>query len=749
MLTYRLIARPWRVLLFALLGAVVLAALAAVAPGRLSAGGYIAHGTEAARADAQLQRHFGAGIPDLVLEVRAGQQVDEPHIASQGRALARSLARQQGVGQVFSYWTEGDQRLRSSDHRSGLVTADLSGDEATAVATAQRLVPELTGRHGDLTVAATGTSWASAQATEASRRDLLRAELIGAPLVVIVLLFAFGSLTAALLPALIGAVAVAGGFAALRLLAVFMPVSAFAGNLTAALGFGLAVDYGLFVVTRFREELAAGMAVPEAVARTMGTAGRAVLCSGATAIVCLSALLLFPLGLLRSLACAGMAVVAFATAATLLVLPAVLALLGTRIDRFSLPRHRRSPAQSGLWSRTAGVAVRRPVLAGGCAALFLLLLLVPFAHVRFGPTDERVLPAGLESHATAARVQETFDVPWNRTLRVVLPHTDPLMQQELVDSYARSLSATRGVARVEGFTGVFRHGERVAEPGSAAVLHAAPGATWIAVLGSGGPQRDEALVERVRALRPAPGIEHLVGGRPARALDTKHAVAGRLLPAAAIVVGCIALLLFWQTGSVVIPIKAVVVGALSLGASFGAMVFVFQDGHLAWLLGGFTVTGELETSVPVLMFCIAFALSVDYEVFLISRVLEEHRRGASTTEALVTGVASTSRVITVAALLVAVALAPLVTSEVTLLKLIGCGLALAVLVDATVVRGVLVPAFMRIAGRANWWCPAPLARWHRRLNPGAHRPLPAPEAEGEAVPGPRGSDAPTHPRIET
>ncbi|MEV0374841.1 MMPL family transporter [Streptomyces sp. NPDC050636] len=731
------VRHPWWILVTAL-GLGALLALAAIGtPSHLSNGGYIAHGTEAARAESMLKQHFDAGIPDLVLHVRADAPVTDPRVSRTGQEFVRRTAEQPGVRRVLSYWTVGDTRLLSKDGRAALVTVDLHGDEHAAARRAAALVPGLTGEHGSLRVTATGPAWVMAQATELSRQELIRAELIGAPLAVLVLLFAFGSLTAALLPAAVGALSVAGTFAVLRLLATVMPVSAFASNITTALGFGLAVDYGLFVVTRYREELAAVTDPADAVARTMRTAGRTVLYSAATVAVCLSTLLLFPLGFLRSLAVAGMSVVLLAAATTALVLPALLSVIGTRIDRgdlFAPLRRARREERASLWHRAARTATRRPVLAGGCAVLFLATLAVPFAHVRFGVADERVLPEPVESHATATRTEREFALPWNRTLAVLLPDVDAVDQEEELDAYARRLSALPTVDQVSTGVGHYRNGRLTSGPDIGSLAHITRGATWLAVTGSGDPVADEHLVEELRAL-PAPGA-HLVAGRPARVLDTKNAILDALPWAMAIIIGSVLLLLFLFTGSVLIPVKAVLMGGISLTASFGAMVYVFQDGHLRNLLGHFTVTGELETSMPVLIFGAAFALSVDYELFLISRIQEEYRASGDHRAAVVAGIARTGRMITIASVIFAVALLPLVTSDITLLKLIGCGLALAVLVDATVVRGVLVPAFMRLTGHANWWAPRPLAALHRRLGPSQPHQPPSPLAEG--VPTPRG-----------
>ncbi|MCS0634167.1 MMPL family transporter [Streptomyces sp. LP05-1] len=712
----RLVLRhPRRVVLSGLLAALLMGAVLLLVPLGLSPGGYVTPGTEATRADAELRERFGAGLPDVVLRVRTERDADDPAMADAGLRLVEGIAARPGVRQVFSYWTERDARLLSRDRRVALVTLELAGTEADAAGIGRSLVPELTGRHGPLDVSATGAAWVSAEVSRFSASDLVRAELIGVPLVMLVLWLAFGSVAAALLAAVVGGVAVAGTLAALRLVALVQPVSVFAPNIATALGFGLAVDYALFVVTRYRDEFAAGAPVREATVTAMRTTGHAVLFSAGTIVLSLLALFLFPLPFLRSLAVAGVIVVSLAAAATMLLLPAALLLLGERVGR-RRPRRNRGggrPARFLSWTRIARVVTARPLLLGTGAAVLLGCLLLPFTHVRFGPSDARVLPRDAESHAVARKIDQEFALPWNRALQVVLPRTDALADEARLDAFARRVSTLSHVAVVEGVTGTYRDGRRVSGPVGNPVFYTAPGATWLEVVAGEDRSKDPELVDEVRALRSPGG--HLVSGEPARHIDTQRALAARLPWAAGCAALAVTVLLFLLTGSLVLPLKAIVVGVLSLGASFGAVVFVFQDGHLLPLLGADTATGELIMPVMLLMFAIAFGLSVDYEVFMLSRVTEEYARGRGLRGAVVAGVAGTSRVISLAALVVALALLPLVVSRLTILKMLGLGLALAVLVDATLVRGVLVPAAMCLLGRANWWAPAPLARWHRRF----------------------------------
>ncbi|MFF4222611.1 MMPL family transporter [Streptomyces abikoensis] len=702
-------ARPWLVPAAAALLTLLLAAVGAGTSGRLANGGYFASGTESARADRLLADRFGAGAPDLVLLVRAEGGVDSERAREEGLRLTRRLADSAGVASVRSYWTGEDAQLRAEDGTAALVTADLAGADRDAARTAETLVPRLTGGHGALTVSATGPAWVSVEAKRYSGADLVRAELVAAPLTLLLLVLALRSLVAALVPLLIGAVSVVGTIAVLRLLTYAMPVSVFAMNLTSALGFGLAVDYGLFLVTRYREELRDGRPVEAAVRRTARRAGRTVLVSACAVALSMSALLVLPLSFLRSMACAGMAVALFSAAAATVLVPPVLALLGTRIDRWDPLRALRRGRAAGpprpdspFWRRVARTVTRRPLWFGLACAAVLLLMASPFAHVRFGLSDDRVLPAGSEAHRTADAIRAGFAAPADRTLAIVLPDVDPARDAAALWAYERDVSDQRSVRSV----GWARSGAG-AGSGKGAVL---------LVAGAREPYTRGAqdLVRTLRAL-PGPPGEHLVTGRAALLADTKDAVRARLPLAAGIAAAATWLMLFVLTGSVVLPLKALLIGALSLGTSFGVLVFGFQDEHLRPVVGDFTSTGTVEMTMPLLLFAIAFGLAIDYEIFLLSRVREHYLLTGDNRGAVVEGVARTGRLVTTGALAVAVVTGALVTSGVTQLKLLGTGLATAVLVDAVLVRGVLVPAYLTVAGRLNWWAPGWVARLHGRL----------------------------------
>ncbi|MGW7515036.1 MMPL family transporter [Streptomyces sp. NPDC054796] len=720
--------------------AVVTVLCALVAGGtwdKLVSGGFDASGTEAVRAESHVAERFHAGPPHLTLLARTGKGgrgVDAPGAVRDGRKLTERLRDAPGVLSAHSYWTTGDRTQRADDGDAALATAVLSGSDAERTETARTLVPQLTGKQGGLKVGATGTAWTAVQSTDGSEHDLVRAELLTAPLVFLVLVFAFRSLVAAFLPVVVAAVASVVTLALLRPLSSAMSLSVFSANLTTALGFGLAVDYCLFLLTRYRHETAQGLAPPDAVAVCLRTAGRAVGFSVATIALAMAALFVFPVGFLRSMACAGIVVTVCAGLVALILLPALLLLLGPYLERWD-PAARLLPRGGGAgsggdpwesspgWRRAARAVCRRPVAWGAAALAVLCLLATPVAHLTLGPIDERTLPRSAESHAVAEEIKDGFTGASGTTAVVVLPHLEAAGkgadegpgEGELGD-YARRLSTAGAVTEVAASTGDrYREGRRTAEGRSGS--GSGPGAegAWLSLHVDATPE-SETAADTVREVRDTP-VAHTawVGGDAARFADTQRELRDALGTAAALIGTATALLLFLFTGSVLIPVKAVLVGALSLGACFGAVVWVFQDGHAAGALGVSAQTGTVDACMLLLVFCVAFGLSMDYEVFLLSRIQEEYRRTDDNRLAVERGIEQTGRLVTVAALAVAIAMAALATSGITLLKLLGFGLALAVVVDATLVRAVLVPAAMRLAGRANWWAPRPLRWLHGRF----------------------------------
>jgi RND superfamily putative drug exporter len=529
--------------------------------------------------------------------------------------------------------------------------------------------------------------------------DLARAETISMPVVIVLALLIFGSLVAAFTPALVGLVAMMGALAVVRLLTLFTDVSVFSVNVISLLGIGLAIDYALFVVSRFREELAAlpddePEAAAIAVRRTMVTAGRTVLFSGLTVAAALSSLLIFPQSFLRSMGYGGIAAVLVAMLAALTVLPATLRLLGRRVDAGRLPWRRHRPVsgsdEHGRWARLARGVMRRPVVVIVGTVAALLVVASPFLGARWGSVDYRVLPADASSHVAADRLTDEFG-PETSSANLLLEGAS----REDVAAYTREVQDVAGVRDVRA----------VDQQGDVTLLQA----TWPGNSQTGASQD---VVRDLRAVDPAHGTA-LVGGQSADTVDLIASVGAHLKWMGLIVLAVMLALLFLAFGSVVLPVKAVVMNLISITASFGVITWIFSDGHLSGLLG-FTPQGYLDATNPILMLAILFGLSMDYEVFLLSRVREQWDLTHDNDEAVVTGVEKTGRIITSAALLLGVVIGAFALSGIVFMKMIGIGMLVALLVDATVVRALLVPATMKLLGDWNWWAPGPMRRWWDR-----------------------------------
>ncbi|QCC76068.1 MMPL family transporter [Nocardioides daphniae] len=553
-----------------------------------------------------------------------------------------------------SYWTTPDPSLRGADDRSALIALQLTGGEHAAQETAGRIIDDIEGAATGLRVSPTGPAAVGLAVDEQAESDLVSAEMVTLPITLLVLLLVFGSAIAAGLPLLVGAGAVVGTLAVLGLIADATTMSSYALNLTTALGFGLAVDYSLFLVTRFREERRGGRSVETSVVVAVRTAGRTVVFSAVTVALSLSALLLFPMPFLRSLGYAGIAVTALAAATAVVVVPALLALVGHRLDRadlFAPLRRRITRRRAGVgeerqtWHRIAALVMRRPVLILASVSAVLILLLLPFTGVRFGLLDHRTLPAEHPVAEAAEQLARDYPAAAEDQIAVVLPAgNDAGAGAGELDEYAIRLSALPGVTRVETATGQYADGQGTVptshEAASLRARYTAPSGTWLAVTPSAADPADARNVVSDIRDQPAPG-NVLVGGSAATLVDATDTIADRLPWALTVIALSTFVLLFLFTGSLLIPLKAIVTNLLSLSATFGALVYVFQEGHLRWLVGDFTPTGTLETTLPVLVFCIAFGLSMDYEVFLLSRITEAHRNGASTTEAVAQGLQRT------------------------------------------------------------------------------------------------------------
>jgi RND superfamily putative drug exporter len=719
----RLVARwPGPVLAVAAAAVAVGAVAGAGLPGHLRSGGYTDPGAESSAARSILDRKFATTRPDLVLLVSAPGGVDSPGAATQGRRLTAALTADHRLEGVTSYWHGGSAELRSRDGTEALIVARIrsSGDARDTSVRAEALRRAHGGRHGAVDVTVGGSAVVDADVERMAREDLRRAELISIPITAVILVLVFGGLVAAALPLIIGLVGIVGTTASLRVVAEFTDVSVFAPNLAVGLGLGLAVDYALFIVRRQREELAAGADVHVAIRRTLGTAGRTVAFSALTVVLSMSAMLLFPMYFLRSFAYAGISVVLLAAVAALVPLPAALVLVGRRVDALDVRglfrRGRPSPVRgtaSPVWRRVAQTVTGRPVLFTVVCTALLVTLSSQVLHLEMGTPDDRTLPASAQSHQVQRHLRDDFPAQPATVVAVVTRGVPRDAGQHLGD-YARRLSALPDVRRVVTATGEYVDGDRVRRGGPGLAPYATGDDAYLAV----GTDTEaispdgKRLVRDIRAV--AAPFEVLVGGPSAELLDTQDSMT-RLFPRAlGLIAGTTLVLLFLLTGSLLLPVKALVMNVLSLGATFGVLVWIFQDGHLADLLG-FQVTGWVMVQLLVLLFAVAFGVSMDYEVFLLSRINEEYDRVRDNRHAVVVGLERTGGVVTAAALITAVVFTAMASSRLTHIEMFGVGLALAVLMDAFVVRALLVPALMVLAGRANWWAPAPLRRLHARV----------------------------------
>ena len=695
--------RRRRILMIALVGVAIGLAWGTGVLGQLqTAGGYDAPGSQSERAAGLATSAFGRDAGDaVVLYSSRDMTVGSPNFR---RAVTSTLAAlpRADVLSATTYWSTRSPHFVSADgHQTYAVlelrgTSDGARQDSFDAIHARLDAPGLRTQVGGLVPTDEAIS------TQTSS-DIAKAESLSFPILLILLLVIFGSLASASLPLVIGALGILGSFTALRVLTLVTPVSIFSANITTILGLGLGIDYGLFMVGRFREELRRQGSVEDAVAKTMATAGRTVLISGVTVSVVLASLMLFPEPFLRSMGYGGVLTVLVVMAAALTVMPALLSLLGPKVNSLRIrPAVQRAPApvEDGAWYALALRVMRRPAAYAATIVVVLLTLGSPFLRVAWGGTDATVLPTG----ATPRVVTEALnhDFPGNPTspIEAVIRFSGPVdgsaTRTTALAAYVGRLSRTSGVlgARVTGVHGDVARVDMGYSPATNSVAA-------------------EAIVHDVRAVDAPAGSAVLVGGQTAELVDTLASLSNTLPWMALVVVLATFVLFFFAFGSVVLPLQAIVMNVLSLSVLYGVLVWIFQEGHLSGLLH-FTPDGTLNPSTPILMFAIMFGLSMDYEVFLLSRIGEHYLATGDNTAAIATGLQRTGGVITSAALMLAVVIGPFSLSGVTFTKMMGFGMIVALAIDATVIRVLLVPATMRLLGNANWWAPASLRRFHDR-----------------------------------
>ena len=701
-LGHALYRHRWRVLAATVLCAVLAGWWGPKVFDELSNAGFNDPGSESARAAELARATVGSDDADVVVVYRSARwQVDDPAFE---RAVRTTLADLPLAG-VASYWDSRDARFVGVDRHTTYVAVRVDGSTDDAK---QRAYGELRGGFAapGLTTSVGGPVALLDQVNTQVKADIARAETLAMAVLLVLLVLIFRNVAAAFLPVLVGGLVILAALVGLRVLGLFTEVSIFAVNVVTLLGLGLAIDYCLLVVSRFREELARGRAVPHAVTVTMATAGRTVLVSAVTVAVALSSLLFFPQVFLRSIGFGGIAAVLLAAALSLTVLPALLGVCGHRLAaRPYRQLFSRRPAPvtdrpaGDRFGRIARTVMRRPVLVATAAVAILVVLGLPFLRITYGWVDARVLPARAEARQAQEILTREFPGNVSDPIEVIV------RSGQSTGSYVDSLRAVDGVRGAE-------------------VTARAAGTTRITVRFDGPAISPAArsLVDRIRAVPSPPGATVLVGGSSAAFADLLDVLGERLPWMALFVVVATLVLLFMAFGSVLLPIKAVLMNVVSLSAMYGVVVWIFQDGHLSGLLG-FTPTGNIEVNEPILMLAVAFGLSMDYEVFLLSRIREQYDLLGDNTAAVSAGLQRTGGIITNAALLLIVVVGAFATSDVLFIKLIGVGMAVAIAIDATIVRLLLVPATMRMLGHANWWAPKALRPFHARYGIRENRSL--------------------------
>lgn len=709
--------RPRAVLALWLLCLVLAGLVAGNTLGSLKSGGFDDPSSDSTAAAKLLRDKFPTAQPNLFVLVRSHDgDADSAAATRAGRAVVDELTRESGVHLVTSYFRTPDPALRSSDGTTGLTAVSVDGDQDTATRKVKELHTELAGEHAGVDVRFGGITQIDNDINDRTAQDLALAESVAVPLTLVLLILVFRGVVAALLPLAIGVSAIVGALAVLWALAQLTSVSVFATNLVTALGLGLAVDYSLLITARYRQERAHAEDAA-ALRRTLNTAGRTVLFSAAIVACVLLSLLVFPLYFLRSFAFAGVATVAITVLGALGPLPALLLLLGDRVDKWPVlrGRPRQPPPELRLWGRIAGGSMRRPALWGLLVTASLIVLALPLGHAQFGIPDERALPKDTESRQVTDVLRHSFPgSDGGDTVTVIAPVWTGDSAGSALDGYARRLSRVPGVDRVDGPTGSYAKGRAHAAgaPGSDRRRGATVRFDLRTRVVPYSPEGSR-LAERVRSVGVPGHREVHVAGLAAQLVDTTNALAAGLPWALGLTALVTLALLLAATGSILLPVKAVLFNALGLAAVVGAMVWVFDDGHLSGPLG-FTPS-PLAITMPVLLVCVAYALSMDYEVFLLSRIKERHAAGDAPRLAVRAGLGESGPLISAAAGLLAVSFFAIALSGVSLAKFFGLGTGIAILLDAVLIRGVLVPVFFRLAGPAAWWAPKPLRRLTRRL----------------------------------
>jgi len=685
--------RKMAVALF-VIGILLAGAIGSLIFSRLDSGGYSNPNSDSYKVYEYLRDELKVQDPAVVVVIDSGKtEVTDPVVTQKALALEKKMAQEIGVTKTLSFWSSGGEAtLKSSDGKAAFVLIYGEGEAFTPQSQqlGEIFQKKYDGKIDGLTLYAGGVGVVGHAITEKISQDLKVSEIISIPLTFILLAFVFGALAASAMPLIVGVAAILGAFFILYLFSLFTDVSVYALNLTTGMGLGLGIDYALLMVNRFREELHHGKSVEDSVVATMATAGKTVFYSGLTVLVTMVSLIFFPLPFLKSFGYAGVSVVALAVVGAIIGLPPILALMGNKIDKGVIRKSAITPKEDGRWAQTARMVMKRPTAVVVLSLIILGILAAPVQNIKFAQGDSRMLPASNKAAIATALQDARFPGQTGTPIEIVI--FDGADKSAEIATYAREVATVSGVIAVAEPEVI---GQDVRLVAYQSMLPRTPEA--------------QSLIHAIRDINAPQGT--LVGGVAADYTDSQDGISSTLPWALGWIALSVLVLIFIFTGSIILPIKAVLLNVLSLAATMGVLTWVFIDGHLQWLVGSFTLTGTLDTSIVILIAVVVFGLSMDYELFLLSRIREEHLAGKDNVEAVAVGLQRSARIITAAAVLLAVVFAAFITSGVTSIKSMGFGVSLAVILDATIVRALLVPALMRLFGERNWWAP----KWMQRF----------------------------------
>ena len=661
---------------------------------RLDSGGYSNPNSDSYKVYEYLRDDLKLTDPSVVVVIDSGDtQVTDPEVTRKALELEAQMKNEADVTKTLSFWSSGGEpTLKSSDGKAAYVLIYGEGEAFSPKSQDLGAVfqKKYDGKIDGLTLYAGGVGVVGNAITEKISSDLKIAEAISIPLTFILLAFVFGALAASAMPLIVGVAAILGAFFVLYLISLFTDVSVYALNLTTGMGLGLGIDYALLMVNRFREEIHHGKSVEDAVVTTMRTAGKTVFYSGLTVLVTMVSLTFFPLPFLKSFGYAGVSVVSLAVVGAIFGLPPILAIVGSKIDKGVIRKSAITPKEEGRWADTARFVMKRPTAVVILSLIVLGIMAAPIQNIKFAQGDSRMLPASNPAAIATALQDARFPGQTGNPVEIIVFNGSSKLDE--IASYSQEVAKVPGVLSVLPAQVI---GKDVRVIAYQTMLPRTPEA--------------QKLIHDIRDVKAPTGT--LIGGVAADYTDSQDGISSTLPWALGWIALSVFVLIFIFTGSIILPIKAVLLNVLSLGATMGVLTWVFIDGNLQWLVGSFTLTGTLDTSIVILIAVVVFGLSMDYELFLLSRIREEHLAGRSNVEAVATGLQRSARIITAAALILAVVFAAFVTSGVTSIKSMGFGVALAVILDATIVRALLVPALMRLFGERNWWAP----KWMQRF----------------------------------